>query len=134
MFCVYTHLGQSTQCERIFQIDSEQNVDIVIVPGVVNCFSCALDRVIWLVELDNGDIVQPDSESSPDTVAVNGTRLVLAMPENYVQPGTAGRKYIECVSQLNNSNIEVRLASPSKGRWLVIILSYHYNNNTIMNF
>ena len=81
---------------------------------MVNCFSCFLDTVgsvVWQVELDNGDRVQPDL--SPDAEAV-GNFLVLAMPENYVEPGTAGRKYIVCTSQLNNSNVEVRLASPSK--------------------
>ena len=80
-------------------------------PGVVNCFSCALDTggsVSWQVEL-NGDLVPVSS--SPDTV-VDGNCLVIAMPDNYVQPGTAGRRDILCSA--NGQSLEARLASPSK--------------------
>ena len=81
-------------------------------PGVVNCFSCALDTtsgsVSWQVELD-GDSVPVSS--SPDAV-VNGNFLVIAMPDNYVQPGTAGRRDIHCSA--NHQSLEARLASPSK--------------------
>ena len=81
-------------------------------PGVVNCFSCALDTtggsVSWQVELD-GDPVP--ASSLPDIV-VNGNFLVIAMPDNYVQPGTAGRRDIHCSA--NGQSVEARLASPSK--------------------
>jgi hypothetical protein len=51
-------------------------VDLYITPGLVNCFSCALDAggsVNWQVELD-GDLVP--ASTSPD-VAVDGNFLLL---------------------------------------------------------
>ena len=84
---------------------------IYIEPGVVNCFSCALENVAWLVEED-GDLVPPTL--SPNAEAV-GTFLVIAMPDNYVTPGTAGRREIFCTSLTDGqNNYEVRLSSPSK--------------------
>ena len=82
-------------------------------PGVVNCFSCAAlnttgGSINWQVEL-NGDLVPVSS--SPDAV-VNGNFLVIAMPDNYVQPGTSGRRDIRC--SVNGRSLEARLASPSK--------------------
>ena len=81
-------------------------------PGVVNCFNCTLDTtggsVSWQVEL-NGDLVPVSS--SPDAV-VNGNFLVIAMPDNYVQPGTSGRRDIHCSA--DSQNLEARLASPSE--------------------
>ena len=83
-------------------------------PGVVNCFSCALDamgQVNWQVSM-NGDPVIVTI--SPDAVAV-GNFLVIAMPDSYVPPGTTGRQNIIC-SLANNEarRLEARLASPSK--------------------
>ena len=87
-------------------------------PGVVNCFSCALDtmgNVNWQVDLD-GDLVVVTL--SPDAVAV-GNFLVIAMPDNYVQPGTSGRRNIACSLAFNDTvRLEARLASPSKSRLL----------------
>ena len=81
-------------------------------PGVVNCFSCALDTtggsISWQVELD-GDLVPVSS--SPDAV-VNDNLLIIAMPDDYVQPGTSGRRDIGCSA--NGRSLEARLASPSK--------------------
>ena len=81
-------------------------------PGVVNCFSCALDtaggNVAWQVEL-HSDLVP--ASLSPDVV-INGNFLVIAMPDDYVQPGTSGRRDILCSA--NSQNLEARLASPSK--------------------
>ena len=87
--------------------------DIIIEPGVVNCFSCALDTngsVIWQVELD-GELVPVSS--SPDATT-DDNFLVIAMPDNYVQPGTSGRRDIVCTSLVNSQNLEARLASPGK--------------------
>ena len=83
-------------------------------PGVVNCFSCALNTtggsVSWQVEM-NGNLVPVSS--SPDAV-INDTFLVIAMPDDYVQPGTSGRRDIRCSA--NDQSFEARLASPSKYR------------------
>ena len=93
-------------------------MDIYITPGVVNCISCALDTmgsVTWQVDLD-GDLVVV--MLSPDTIA-NGNFLVIAMPDNYVQPGTSGRRNIICSLASNEAlTYEARLASPSKSRLL----------------
>ena len=81
-------------------------------PGVVNCFSCALDTaggsINWQVEVDGGLV----PVSSLSDIVVNGNFLVIAMPDDYVQPGTAGRRDILCSA--NSQNLEARLASPSK--------------------
>ena len=80
-------------------------------PGVVNCFSCALDtmgNVNWQVDLD-GDLVPVSL--SPDAVT-DGNFLVIAMPENYVLPGTSGRRNIVCTSLANGQIFDARLASP----------------------
>ena len=60
-------------------------------PGVVNCFSCALDNksdVTWQVSLPNGELIPVSS--SPDVI-IDGNFLVFVMPEIYVLPGTSGR-------------------------------------------
>ena len=85
--------------------------NIYIVPGVVNCFMCDLPGTIaWQVE-ENRDLVPPSQ--SPNAEAV-GNFLVIASPDNYVRPGTAGRRDIVCTSLTDGRDYEVRLASPSK--------------------
>ena len=110
----YAGSAQSTpppQCVQNFRIEQDR-IDLYIMPGVVNCFSCALDTtggsVSWQVELD-GDLVPVST--SPDTV-VSDNFLVIAMPDDYVQPGTSGRREISC--SVNNQYLEARLVSPSK--------------------
>ena len=102
-----------SQCVETRRIESDR-MDLYITPGVVNCFSCALDttgNVNWQVDLD-GDLVVVTL--SPDAVAV-GNFLVIAMPDNYVQPGTSGRQNIVCSLANNDAvRLEARLASPSK--------------------
>ena len=81
-------------------------------PGVVNCLSCILDTigsVSWQVTL-NGDLVPVSSSPNAEPV---GNFLVIAMPENYVLPGTSGRRIIVCTNYVNGQNLEARLASPS---------------------
>ena len=95
---------------QTFRIEQDR-IDIYITPGVVNCLSCALDTVgsvNWQVEL-NGDLVSVSS--SPDAVT-DGNFLVIATPDNYVQPGTSGRLDIVCSAATNGQNIEARLTSP----------------------
>ena len=106
--------AQSTpplQCVQNFRIDRNR-IDLYIMPGVVNCFNCTLDTaggsVSWKVELD-GDLVPVST--SPDAV-VNGNFLIIAMPDDYVQPGTSGRRDISCT--VNDQHLEARLASQSK--------------------
>ena len=102
------------QCAQNLRIEQDR-IDLFIIPGVVNCFSCALDTtdgsIIWQVEM-NGN--QVPVSSSPDAVVNHDNLLVIAMPDNYVQPGTSGRRDIRCYSSANNQRLEARLASPSK--------------------
>ena len=83
-------------------------------PGVVNCFNCTLNTaggsVSWQIELD-GDLVPVSTSRAPDIV-VDGNFLVITKPDNYVQPGTSGRRDIYCSA--NSQSLEARLASPSK--------------------
>lgn len=102
-----------SQCVQTFLIERDM-MDISIMPGVVNCFSCALDTpgpVAWLVEMD-GELVQ--TSLSPDAVTVtklNGSFLVIAMPDNYVLPGPSGRRIIACISEIDEQSFEARLIS-----------------------
>ena len=93
-------------------------MDIYITPGVVNCISSALDsmgNIIWQVSLD-GDLIVVTL--SPDAVAV-GNFLVIAMHDDYIQPGTSGRQNIVCSLATNEAlTLEARLASPSKSTLL----------------
>ena len=85
-------------------------------PGVINCFSCALDTngsITWQVTV-NGDLLH--LSLAPNAEA-DGNFLVIAMPEDYVLPGTSGRRDILCTSLVNGQNLEARLTSPSKSKW-----------------
>ena len=121
---ISTGLGQSpppSQCVKTFRIEQDRT-DLYIMPGVVNCFSCALDAngsVSWQVEVD-GDLVPVSA--SPDIV-VNGSFLIIAIPGNYVTPGTSGRRNIICTNLANGQILDARLASPC---------TYYYNKNTII--
>ena len=66
--------------------------------------------IAWQVE-DNRDLVPPSQSPNAEVV---GNFLVIASPDTYVTPGTAGRRDIVCTSVSNGQNYEVRLASPSK--------------------
>ena len=95
-----------------FQIERDRT-EIYIMPGVVNCFSCTLDimgSVAWQVDRDFEFVpvsVSPDAEA-------DGNFLVIAMPDNYVLPGTSGRQTIACISLVNLQTLEARLSSPGK--------------------
>ena len=104
---------EPVQCAQISRIEQDRT-DIFIVPGVVNCFSCALDtmgNVAWEVELD-GDLVP--APLAFGIVEVVDNFLVIAMPESYILPGTSGRRDIVCIRVLGTQSLEARLASPSK--------------------
>ena len=111
--CIGSSQTPPAQCMWTFRIEQDR-IDIYITPGIVNCFSCALDSfggVNWQVEI-NGDLVPPSL--SEGAAATEGNFLIIAMPDNYVQPGTGGRRDIVCASAVNGENLEARLASPSK--------------------
>ena len=98
-----------------FRVERDRE-DIFIVPGVVNCFSCNLDTqgdIAWQVENESGDLV---AVTASDDVVVDGNFLIIAMPDNYVQPGTGGRQDIECVRLSDGIRYEIRLSSPSKSK------------------
>ena len=104
--------GQPPQCVETFRIEQDR-IDLFIVPGVVNCFSCALDTggdVAWQVELDG--VLVPVS-LSPDALA-DGNCLIIEMPDNYVLPGLSGRRNITCTSLVDGRTFEARLASLGK--------------------
>ena len=103
-------------CEQNFWIEQDR-VNLFIIPGVVSCFSCALDangmnQVVWQIEGMDGNLV-PVSLSTSNITAV-GNFLVIWMPDSYVLPGTAGRQTIACVHDINGQQLEAILASPSK--------------------
>ena len=107
---------EPAQCAQTFQIEQDR-IDIFIVPGVVNCFSCALDtmgNVAWQVELDSNLVPATLPSVLALGIEVVGNFLVIAMPESYVLPGTAGRQDIACFSAISSQLLEARLASPSK--------------------
>ena len=99
---------QSSQCEEVYHIEEDRS-RFIIVPGVKNCFGCALQSVgtvSWLVSI-NGDLVPASTVSFVETEA---NYLVLPMPTDYVEPGNAGRRDIICTS--GNQQLEAGLISP----------------------
>ena len=100
-----------SQCVQTFQIEQDL-IDINIMPGVVTCFSCALDSagpgdVTWLVEVD-GNLV-PVSLSTG--AVANGNFLIIEMPDDFFPPGLSGRRNISCTSLVNGQTFEARLVS-----------------------
>ena len=95
------------QCAQTFRIEEDRE-EIFIIPGVVNCFSCALDSngsVIWKITVTVNDGPAPFA-------ATDRNFLVIEMPENYIQPGLSGRRSILCISFDNGQILEARLSSP----------------------
>ena len=88
-----------------FRIE-EDGIDIFIIPGVVNCFSCALDtqvEVVWQTEGSEAPLERDNY-------------LIIAIPETYILPGISGRRNITCISTIDNGllPLRARLASPCK--------------------
>ena len=123
---IFIHLGltqRPAQCVNNLRIVIDRE-DLYIMPGVVNCISCALDSmgdVAWQIEVD-GDPVPATTPTAAQFVTVMNNYLIIAMPEEYVLPGTSGRQDIVCTSLINGNTLEARLASPSKidEYWTVI--------------
>ena len=98
-----------SQCVQTFTI-MQDGTDIDVMPGVVNCFSCALDSmsgIAWQVEI-NGRLVPVSS--SPDVV-VDGNFLIIEMPDDYVPFGQSGGRNITCTSIFDGQSFEARLTS-----------------------
>lgn len=88
----------------------QDGTDIDVIPGVVNCFICALDSmggIAWQVEMD-GRLVPVSS--SLDAVA-DGNFLIIEMPDDYVPLGPSGGRSISCTSLFDGQTFEARLAS-----------------------
>ena len=84
-------------------------MNISIVSGAVNCFSCALDAmdaVDWLVEMD-GEVVT--AEESPDVIT-NGNFLIVPMPISFISSATDGICTIACVSQNDEQILRATLS------------------------
>ena len=116
---VFIRLGltqRPAQCVHNLRVMTIRE-DLYIMPGVVNCISCALDSmgdVAWQIEVD-GDPVPATTPTAAQFVTVMNNYLIIAMPEEYVLPGTSGRQDVVCTSLTTpGSSLEARLASPSK--------------------
>ena len=90
--------------------------DLYIMPGVVNCISCNIvSDIAWVIEVD-GDRFPATSPTAAQFVSTMNNYLIIAMPEDYVLPGTSGRQDIFCYSSAlaGSPSLEARLASPGK--------------------
>ena len=88
-------------------------------PGVVNCISCnIMGDIAWQIEVD-GDLIL--SIAAAQFVSTMNNYLIIAMPEDYVEPGTSGRRDILCSAPTGTPSLEARLASPSKIDLKVVI-------------
>ena len=106
-----------SQCQQNFRLDANTGRDVIIVLGVVNCFSCAVDAtpgtsVLW--KFDN-NVVTFGTPLSNGVEAV-GDYLVLNNPGVAVPPGSAGRPDIVCTdrNRVTTDEFETRLNSPGK--------------------
>ena len=83
-------------------------------PGVVNCISCnIMGDIAWQIEVD-GDLIPATISIATYFVSTMNNYLIIAMPEDYVLPGTLGRQDIFCSTPVGTPSLEARLASPSK--------------------
>ena len=101
--------GHTSRIER-------NGTDFYITPGVINCFTCALDLVgelQWEIEMGEA--------ATADFFMV----LVFAMPDNYVVPGVSGRRNISCTSQNDGQKLQARLASPGKNKFKSLVINIH---------
>ena len=88
--------------------------DLYIMPGVVNCISCnIMGDIAWQIEVD-GDLVPATTSLAAQFVSTMNNYLIIAMPEDYVLPGTSGRQDIFCSALAGTPSLDARLASPSK--------------------
>ena len=88
--------------------------DLYIMPGVVNCISCNIaGDIAWRIEVD-GDLIPTTSPLASQFASTMNNYLIIATPEDYVIPGTSGRRDIICSTPSGSPSLEARLASPSK--------------------
>ena len=125
---IITNIGSGQtppeNCVHTFRIE-KNHADITIIPGVINCFSCALDtmsNVLWV----NSSRIPLMSEA----VQTNGNFLVIEMPDNYVQPGPSGMRHIACLSIVFGQTLNATLASP--GNQSIIV--FHYYEGDIIEY
>ena len=110
------------QCVHNLRIETDRQ-DLYIMPGVVNCISCnIIGDIFWGIEVD-GDLVPTTSPTAAQFASIMNNYLIIAMPEDYVEPGTSGRRDILCSAVAGSPSLEARLASPGKvnikgGDWL----------------
>lgn len=89
-------------CGRTYRIE-QNGTEFYITPGLINCFTCALDRVGELSwEIEMGEAATADFNMV----------LVFAMIDNYVVPGISGRRTISCIGLIDGQRLQARLASP----------------------
>ena len=102
------------QCVRNLRIETDRQ-DLYIMPGVVNCISCNIvGTIAWTIEVD-GDQIPTTSPTAAQFASTENNYLIIATPEDYVLPGTSGRRDIFCsASPSGTPSLEARLASPSK--------------------
>ena len=101
------------QCVHNLQIETDRQ-DLYIMPGVINCISCnIMGNIAWQIEVD-GDLVPTTSSIAAQFVSTMNNYLIIAMPEDYVLPGTSGRRDILCSTPVGTPSLEAILASPSK--------------------
>ena len=88
--------------------------DLYIMPGVVNCISCnIMGDIVWQIEVD-GDLIPATTSSAAQFASTMNNYLIIATPEDYVLPGTSGRRNILCSAPAGSPSLEARLASPGR--------------------
>ena len=108
------------QCVVSYRIVDAVHAEFIITPGVVNCFSCALEiesNIEWEVE-DGARILRvipgaPLALAGGTTIEVEGNILILPMPELFVLPGNSGQMDIVCRSD-SGQRYNATLNSPSR--------------------
>ena len=113
--CIPLGLTQTppAQCVHNLRIEIDRQ-DLYIMPGVVNCISCnIMGDIAWTIEV-GGDQIPTTSSSAAQFATAENNYLIIATPEDYVLPGTSGRRDIFCSAPIGTPSLEARLASPSK--------------------
>ena len=101
------------QCVHNLRIETGRE-DLYIMPGVVNCISCnIMGDIAWQIEVD-GDLIPATISIATYFVSTMNNYLIIAMPEDYVLPGTLGRQDIFCSTPVGTPSLEARLASPGR--------------------
>ena len=62
----------------------------------------------------DGDLLPTTTSTAAQFASTMNNYLIIATPEDYVIPGTSGRRDIICSTPSGSPSLEARLASPSK--------------------